>query len=486
MTVTPLRTKNLQPKRREGAKPPRFTDEALALRFADRHAGALRYVAAWSKWLAWDGTRWWFDDTLDAFDRARRICREAAVECENERTASVLASAKTVAAVERLAKADRRLAATVEQWDSDPWLLNTPDCVVDLRTGKLRPHEPLDYLTKITGAAPDTSASCPTWRGFLDRITAGDDALQSLLQRVVGYALTGSTRDHALFFGYGNGANGKSVFVNTIAGVLGDYHRTAPIETFTASCVERHPTDLAGLRGARLVTAVETEEGRRWAESRIKALTGGDRISARFMRQDYFEFVPQFKLFIAGNRKPGLRSVNEAIRRRFHLISFAVTIPAMERDELLTERLKQEWPAILAWAVEGCLDWQRQGLAPPEAVRAATAAYLEAEDTLAAWIDESCERDPGAWERTSELFASFRAWAERCGEQPVSMKRFSDNLEARGFTRHRKSDGRGFSGLRLRPLAQVTSRHDGYDGTSGYHRSRARDADKQEKRHKRH
>jgi putative DNA primase/helicase len=169
--------------------------------------------------------------------------------------------------------------------------------------------------------------------------------------------LTAATRDHALFFGYGTGANGKSVLLSTVAGILGDCHKTAPIETFIASNVDRHPTDLAMLRGARLVTATETEEGRQWAESRIKSLTGGDRVSARFMRQDFFEYTPQFKLFIAGNHRPGLRSVDEAIRRRFHLIPFAVTIPAEERDGELTEKLKAEWPGILAWIVAGCLNW---------------------------------------------------------------------------------------------------------------------------------
>jgi putative DNA primase/helicase len=172
----------------------------------------------------------------------------------------------------------------------------------------------------------------------------------------------GLTREHALFFGYGTGANGKSVLLSTIAGTLGEYHRTAPIETFTASNADRHPTDLAGLRAARLVTATETEEGRRWAESRIKKLTGGDKVAARFMRQDFFEYRPAFKLIIAGNHKPSLRSVDEAIRRRFHLIPFSITIPPEERDPDLAEKLKDERPAILAWLIEGCLEWQTVGL----------------------------------------------------------------------------------------------------------------------------
>jgi putative DNA primase/helicase len=371
---------------------PAFSDDALALRFANRHEGAVRFVAALGQWFRYDGKVWRPDATLHAFDLARRICRDASAECNGKKgEKAALASAKTVSAIERLAKSDRRIAATIDQWDADPWLLNTPDGVIDLRTGRMRAHRADDYMTKVTAVGP--TGACPIFLKFLDRITGSDPELIAYLRRVLGYALTGSTRDHALFFGYGTGANGKSVLLSTVAGILGDYHKTAPIETFTASNVDRHPTDLAMLRGARLVTATETEEGRQWAESRIKSLTGGDRVSARFMRQDFFEFLPQFKLFIAGNHRPGLRSVDEAIRRRVNLIPFAVTIPAEERDGELTEKLKAEWPGILAWIVAGCLKWQSEGLAAPEAVTAATAEYLNSEDAIAAWIEERCERD---------------------------------------------------------------------------------------------
>lgn len=435
-------------------RPPAFSDSALALRFVDRHAGDLRYVAAWNRWLQWTGNHWRFDDTKLAFDLAWRICREAARECNKARTASAIASAKTVAAVERLALADRRIAATIDQWDADPWLLNTPDGVVDLRTGDIRPHRPADYLTKIT--AVGLRGECPRFVAFLDRITANDAELVAYLRRVFGYSLTGLTREHALFFAHGTGANGKSVLTSTVAGILGDYARAAAIETFTATNSDRHPTELAGLRGARLVTAVETEEGRRWAESRIKQLTGGDKIAARFMRQDFFEFLPQFKLLIAGNHKPGLRSVDEALRRRFHLIPFVVTIPTDERDPDLAEKLKPEWPGALAWMIEGCLQWQTEGLRPPKAVVDATAAYLDAEDAIAAWIDDKCERDPNAWESSTKLFTSWTEWANSNGEYSGSNKRFVQALEARGFQPSRQRVGgreanpmRGFYGLRV-------------------------------------
>ncbi len=429
-------------------RPPAFSDEALALRFAERHIDDLRFVAAWGKWLSWTGTHWQFDDTLRAFDLARQICREAAASCNMAKVAGMLASAKTVAAVERLTKADRRIAATIDQWDSDPWLLNTPDGVIDLRTGQRRAHRPDDYMTKITAIGP--GGDCPRFLAFLEEITAGDAELAAYLRRVLGYALTGDTREHALFFKYGTGRNGKSVLLKTAADILGGYHKTAGIETFTASNTDRHPTDLAMLRGARLVTATETEEGRRWAESRIKQLTGGDTVSARFMRQDFFEYRPQFKLVIAGNHKPSLRSVDEAIRRRFHLIPFAVTIPVDQCDPELAEKLKGEWPGILQLLIEGCLEWRRDGLQPPKAVQDATAAYLDAEDGFAAWVDDRCDRVHSSWESLASLFASWTSWAEQSGEHVGMQKRFAQTLESRGFTKHKKSEGQGFYGLQLR------------------------------------
>lgn len=438
------------PASRAGQQGAGRSEEDLALQFARENEAGLRYCAKWEQWLAWDDVRWAPDTTLLATHHARDLCRRAAAACGNARAALVLGAARTVAAVERLARADRRLAATVDQWDADPWLLNTPGGVVDLKTGELRPCDPALHMTKVTGAAP--GGDCPTFLRFLDRITGKDADLQAYLQRVFGYALTGDTSAHALFFGYGTGANGKSVLIDTVAGVLGDYHKTAPIETFTESRGERHPTELAMLRGARLATATETEQGRRWAESRIKTLTGGDRVAARMMRQDFFEFDPQFKLFIAGNHRPGLRSVDEAMRRRFNLIPFAVTIPPEERDAGLKAKLRAEWPGILAWMIVGCVEYQRLGLAPPDAVRAATDAYMEGEDAISAWMDDACERDPQARETNSALFSSWKAWAERHGEFVGQVRSFTQALEARGFQPWRTTQARGRVGLRLKTL----------------------------------
>jgi P4 family phage/plasmid primase-like protien len=231
------------------------------------------------------------------------------------------------------------------------------------------------------------------------------------------------------------------------------------MDMFMATTGDRHPTDMAGLRGARIVTSFETEQGSRWAESKLKALTGGDRITARFMRQDFFEFTPQFKLLVAGNHKPSIRNVDEAMRRRLHMVPFTVTIPPARRDKRLPERLLAERDGILAWALQGCLEWQRVGLRPPATVLAATDEYFEAEDALGRWISDHCQQSPACMELVSALYAAWKAWAEANGEFVGSVRRFSDNLANRGFERCR--DGattqRAFRGIALKAGGMATT-----------------------------
>lgn len=426
------------------------TEDALALAFTRRYHRDWRYVATWGRWLVWDGCRWRTEDTLAAADLIRSVCRHAALKAANPKVAAKLASASTVSGVERLARADRRHAATTEEWDADPWLLNTPGGVTDLRSGRKRAHDRADRMTKITTAT--SGGDCLIWLQFLDEVTGGDKELQAYLQRMVGYALTGSTREHALFFLYGTGANGKSVFVNTLATILGDYATNAPMDTFMETRTDRHPTDMAGLRGARFVAAIETEQGRRWAESKVKNLTGGDKIAARFMRQDFFEFFPQFKLFVAGNHKPAIRNIDEAMKRRLHLIPFTITVPPEKRDKHLQQKLLAERDGILAWAVQGCLEWQRIGrLDPPKQVLDATEEYFEAEDALGRWLEERCVIEANAKSLTAELFSDWKQWADSAGEFIGSQKRFSDLLLSRGIEKWRNTTGlRGFRGLGLK------------------------------------
>jgi P4 family phage/plasmid primase-like protien len=425
---------------------PEFSDDALALEFTARHAHELRYVAKWGVWLHRDGTRWKFEDTLKAFDLARAVARDFANACSDPDDKPKIASGAKVAAIERLARADRRHAATVEQWDADPWLLNTPGGIIDLRSGSMLLHDPERYMTKTTAVAP--GADCPLWRKFVSEITRGNNELQSFLQRIAGYALTGCIREHALFFFYGTGGNGKGVFLNTLAAILGDYGAIAPMETFIATQSERHPTDLAGLRGARLVTAQETERGRRLAESKIKALTGGDPITARFMRRDFFTYSPNFKLVIAGNHKPSLGGVDAAIRRRLHLVPFTFTI--VNPDKELPDKLRAEWPGVLAWMIEGCLEWQRDGLNPPDIVRDATETYLGEEDTIAQWIEECCLTEKKQWGIGAHLWQSWKAWAEVNNERPGSRKAFAEAMAAHGYAPTKSQQIRGYAGIRLK------------------------------------
>ncbi|MEZ5564924.1 MAG: phage/plasmid primase, P4 family [Gammaproteobacteria bacterium] len=367
-----------------------LTEDGLARWFV-RTYGGYRRVHDRNKWLKWDGSRWRYDSTAAIFADIRAFLRtRSRNDAPDEPTRKRLRSAQTVAAVERLCQSERAWATTSDQWDADPWVLCTPGGVINLRTGSLTPSDPTQLHTKQTAVTP--AGECPKFIEFLRVITDGDDEFVAFLQRFFGLTLTGSIREHMLAVGYGNGRNGKGVLTTVIAGMLGDYAQTAPMETFTETRGERHPTDLAGLAGARLVIASETEEGRQWNASRIKALTGGDKISARFMRGDFFEFQPTFKLFVTGNHRPRLRSVDEAMRARLLLIPFTVTIPPERRDPDLAEKLRQEWPGILNWALAGCLDYQSRGLAPPSRVREATASYFGVQDTFGAWLDESCER----------------------------------------------------------------------------------------------
>jgi putative DNA primase/helicase len=443
-------TGGTKPKLLQDACPtsPEYSDDALAREFTKNHGRDLRYTEGWGCWSVWNGHVWVPGATNHVLHLARTVCTAASARCDDQMLARKIASAATVSAVVRLACADPLLAATVELWDANPMLLNTPGGVLDLGTGRLRPAEREDYLTKMTAVAP--GGGCPLWLSSLDRITKGNRALRGFLQRVCGYALTGVTTEQVFFFLYGTGKNGKGTFVDTAAGILGDYARTAAIETFLDSKNERHPTELAWLKGARFVTATETEGGRRWSEAKVKLLTGGDPIAARFMRKDFFEYVPQFKLIIQGNHKPGLRSVDEAIRRRFILVPFTVTIPEPERDKNLREKLREEWSGILQWAVEGCLAWQREGLNAPDVVKSPTNEYLSAEDAMGRWIEESCVVLPNAVESVSALYADWHKWAEKNGEFAGSLKAFSQGLESRDFKPGRTSTARTFRGLAMR------------------------------------
>jgi putative DNA primase/helicase len=437
-----------------------LSEDACALVFVEQYRETLRYDHDCKSWHVWDNQRWARDDTARAFNFARSVIRKAAVEkpASERRTAGRAAYA---AGVERFAQSDERVAVRSDIWDRDPYLLGTPSGTVDLKTGRLVQARPQDFITRSTTAAPaDASSSCPIWLKFLTEATAHDPELLQYLQRFAGYCLTGETSEHILLFIYGDGGTGKTTFVNTLLRLLGDYAVQAAMETFTSRPIDRHPEELASLAGSRLVVASETEEGRKWSEARVKQLTGGDPIRARFMRQNSFQFQPTFKLLFCGNHAPHISNLDEAMRRRFNIVPFE-TKP-QDPDPNLEQKLEAEWPGILRWAIEGCLDWQRQGLNRPAAVTSATADYFSGQDTFTAWLEECCEiQRANDWQRVSfaEAFTSWVSYAKQAGEEPGPRKSFGDRMRRKGFMSEqiKAFNGKGFKGISLR-------RHQTYGG----------------------
>jgi P4 family phage/plasmid primase-like protien len=411
-------------------RPLELTENALASEFTRRHGEDLRYVHEWGRWLRWDGRRWLVERTLAVFDLSRKLVREVGHTVADRKVAARIESAATVNAIVVLARADRRHARVGEDFDADPWALNTPGGTIDLRSGHIRPHRRADGITKTTPVAP--SVTKPSlWMACLQTWTAGDPELVAFLQRFAGYCLTGSTQEEKLPIIYGPGANGKTKFIETLRACLGtDYATSLAMETLMATHGDQHPTDLADLRGKRLAIATETEEGRRLAESKVKMLTGGDRIRARHMRRDFFEFQPTHKIVIFGNYRPALRNIDEAMRRRLLLIPFDATIPPQDRDPKLPEKLARELPAILGWMLAGCRAWLDRGLEAPARVQAATTDYLWSADAISRWLEERCTFGPNESMTKAQAFESWKEWAGANGEYVGSARRLGERIAA--------------------------------------------------------
>ncbi len=428
-------------------EPEHLTDTGNARRFVQIHRGNVRFCHPWGRWFVWMGTHWAVDDTGEIYRRAKETARaiyHEAEQCEDDTRRQALAkhavrceSEGRLTAMLSLAESEPGIPVLPDDLDRDPWLLNVRNGTLDLKTGQLRPHRREDLITKCISVAYDPDAQCPTWLAFLRRIFEAKDPLIEFVRRAIGYCLTGDTSEQCLFLCYGRGENGKTTKIQTILGLMADYARKTPTETLMVRRGEAIPNDVARLRGARVVAAVEAEEGRRLAESLVKELTGGDTIAARFMRAEWFEFLPQFKIWLATNHKPRIIGTDQAIWRRIRLIPFSVTIPKAEQDRHLTEKLREEWPGILAWAVEGCLAWQQHGLKEPEEVIRATEEYRAEQDLIRAFIEECCYEDSTAWALARDLFGAYRAWAEQNGEKPTTQKDFGTRLAERGFIRGR-------------------------------------------------
>lgn len=428
-----------------------FTDTGNAERLVRKFGADLRYCHPWGKWLVWDGRRWVLDDTAQVERFAKKTVRSIYLEASKEEKDEVRkalaewaltceSKAKRAALVE-LAKSEEGIPVLPQQLDADPWALNVLNGTLDLRTGQLRPHRRESLLTKLAPVAYDPQANCPTFLSFLERIMAHNDSMIRFLQRALGYSLTGDVGAQCLFFPWGGGSNGKSTLLNTFLDLLGDYGTLAPADLLLVKKGETHPTEKVDLFGKRFAVCQEVEEGRRWAEATLKQLTGGERVKARRMREDYWEFEPTHKLWIAANHKPVVRGTDYAIWRRIKLIPFTVTIPEEEKDENLRQKLLREGPGILRWAVEGCLAWQREGLGIPPEVKEATETYRAEMDVLGEFLADCCEVKKEAKTSSKELYDAYAGWCQVNGERPLSKRNFGQRLEERGFCPHKGTGG---------------------------------------------
>ena len=422
------------------------SEDAIALAFVARHPEH-RFVAPLNRWLTWDGMRFRQDSTGLVFGRVRDLVRSSVEGGKAERST---ANAAFIGGVERLARTDQQIVLLPEHLDADPWILNTPSGIVDLRTGRVRPHDPAALCTRLTGASLDAAQGAALWSNFLTEITLGDKQLETYLQRVAGYCATGVTPEDVLVYLFGNGANGKGSFAEAMAYALGDYAKIFPPEVLMESKGERHPTDLAQFMGVRFALTSEPSSNSTWNDSRIKSLTGDTIISARFMRGDFFTFPRTHKTVVLGNHMPRLAEVTHAIRRRVQMVPFrAVFGPSPGIG--MRERLKAEaGGAILAWMVEGARLWHSAGTAPPAAVRDMTAEYLSDQDLIGQWLDDRCERATDAFERSGDLHRNYAEWCERQGTKAKSNMALSAHLVSAGFLKKATMVGKYFYGLRLK------------------------------------
>lgn len=447
--------------------PVEYGETSMSRTFAERHVDGFRYVPEWGQWLAWDGARWRPDVEgtarlkakvlCDTFaDLARRdplfgeagACERAALRCQAK---------ETVDAILDLATVEQSLVARSGQLDANEWLLNTPAGTVNLLDGSLREHRREDLITKVTSVGP-AAGGCPTFDRFLRDVTCGDAGLASYLQCALGACLSGALLDHWLMFWFGPGRNGKNTLGDLVGEILGDYAKQVPVQTLMADeHGSRHPTEVANLRGLRLAISSEIGEGEHWNESRVKELTGDSMLSARLMRQDFFEFRRTHKHLVYGNHRPLLRIVDPAMAARLHIVPFDATfsVELGNLDPQMPERLRAEGPAILAWLIEGHMKWREDGtLKRCARVEHSTREYLESQSTLDQWIEDRCVtisddgRSGRGWPKASELYSDFSAWKRDRGEHPLSQTRWGEWMERR--YRRVMADGKRYVGIHLR------------------------------------
>lgn len=420
-------------------------------------------------WMTWTGSRWQPDKTKRVVRATARLAdtwremapaenTDAVLDLEEQkkqkRRAAVLKhatsceSAKSIRSTIELASAHADVVLTRDVFDASPWHFNTPEATYDLHALTRYPPRRSDYITRMAGADL-ADAGCPVWTSFLNRVMAGDAEMVSFLQRAAGYSMTGRTDEQCLFILYGTGRNGKGTFVNTIRKVLGDYAQWTPISTFVGRRPDQQTNDLAALAGARMVLCAEPKAGAELDEAMIKLVTGGDTVTARFLNQEFFDYVPAFKAWMQTNHRPVIKGVDEGIWSRLRMVPFTVTIPKGERDPLLGDKIAAELPAILRWCLEGLKEWRRIGLAPPKSVIDANEEYRSDMDILADFVTDKCVLGDGEHELNGMLYAGYVEWAKSSGLNPTSHKGFTRAMKLRGFVQSRDDGPKVWSGIRL-------------------------------------
>nr|WP_307191446.1 phage/plasmid primase, P4 family [Mesobacillus stamsii] len=435
-----------------------LTEMGNAERLVYRNGKDLKFCIEFEEWLIWDGSTW-IEDNKKKMERIalktfREMYIEAGKEEDIDRRNQIVkwaqSSEKSSVFLNSIARAQAMLPLNQEELNSQGFLLNCKNGVVDLKTGQLLKHDRNYLMTKNTHIVYDSNASCPTWLSFLENTMKDEEGnvkqeLIDFLQKAIGYTLTGDTSEQVAFFLWGTGRNGKSTFINIVKEILGDYGKQTNSDTFTTKMNDNGiNNDVARLHSSRFVSAVESEDGQKLSEALIKQLTGGEPITARFLRKEFFEFTPEFKIFFTTNHKPIVKGDDEGIWRRIRLIPFTHTIPKEEVDKQLPEKLKAELPGILRWAVDGCLKWQQEGLGEPKEVKAATDEYKEEMDLLSNFLDECCVMIPTVKIAVNEIHKAYMKWADENGEYPMKQRVFSSRLQMRGFLKKKSTGNKTF------------------------------------------
>lgn len=447
-----------------------FSDMRIAAAFSSLFQETLRYWVEAGKWLVFDGHRWTTDAPGGAFPFIRLLIEELyrrALECpdyaqraETLKTITKLEAHPRQETVLSAAKNRPDLIVTAADLDQHGMLLTASNGTLNLRTGTLQPSDARDLITRWSPIEYDPGAECPLFLAFLDRIFEGNSEIIGYLQRFAGYCLTGQTSEQVLLFFYGLGANGKSVLVNVLRHLLGDFASGATPDLLMARDGRTATNDVAALRGARLVTVSEFDDGERLAEAQIKTLTGGDAVTCRHLYREFFSYVPSFKIILIGNHKPKIRGTDHGIWRRLHLLNFGVTIPEDERDPHLQEKLLKELPGILAWAVRGCIEWQQTGLAAPDEIKSAVSEYRKSEDIFDQWLDECCSTGDQFVTPINDLINSFEAFSRW---KNITSQRFGRLLSEAGFVKERSNGNTRWRGIGLVTNQNNSGWQDKYD-----------------------